>query len=169
MKALAALIAVALLMTSTNALAYKIVLHPSCPGINKKISWREYLSGDIPSVRGHVTAAVGVQFTKAKRVNDPRAIGRLATNQCYNIIFHPGPWRVTRISDAELLYRRTPGTYESFLGAPGKHGLRGDPWKFEINVHGVLLFFNEGGEVLNRRGRVVGRLVCYWSNECGGY
>jgi hypothetical protein len=26
--------------------------------------------------------------------------------------------------------------------------------------------FNEGGEVLDRRGRVAGTMVCYLSNEC---
>jgi hypothetical protein len=51
---------------------------------------------------------------------------------------------------------------------PVKQGLPGDPKNYIINVFGVQLLFNEGGEVLDHRGRVVGHLFCYYSNECGG-
>jgi T5SS/PEP-CTERM-associated repeat protein len=38
-----------------------------------------------------------------------------------------------------------------------------------VFVAEALLVFNEIGEVLNREGDVVGKLVCYLSNECGGF
>jgi T5SS/PEP-CTERM-associated repeat protein len=38
-----------------------------------------------------------------------------------------------------------------------------------VFVAEALLVFNEIGEVLNSEGDVVGKLVCYLSNECGGF
>jgi hypothetical protein len=48
------------------------------------------------------------------------------------------------------------------------NNLPGDPLQNEINVDGVLLPFNDAGEIFDHRGRITGTLVCYLSNECDG-
>lgn len=48
-------------------------------------------------------------------------------------------------------------------------GLPGDPTKHQINIDGVLLRYNNAGEIYDLRGRIAGTLVCYLSNECEQY
>lgn len=165
------IVLLAVLFAAIDAHAYRTLLHPSCPAFSRNVSWRNYMSGTIRPVGSgmnrRISGTVEVQFNKARSVNDPRSIGRLATNRCYQVIYHPGQtaWVV-----------QLPGSYESWFVTNDennpyvtRHNLPGDPRNWEINVLGVLLRFNDGGEVLNARGRVVGRLVCYFSDECGGY
>jgi hypothetical protein len=49
------------------------------------------------------------------------------------------------------------------------NGLLGDPRKYDINVDGLILRYDEGGQVFNLRGRRVGTLLCYRSNESEKY
>lgn len=146
------------------AYGFKVVLHPKCPGNDSKISWRDYMSGKIPWVPQKRSAIAGVQFTTAKKVNDPDAIGHLRTDRCYGVAFNK-----TSVGNAY------PKGFQSWRNDPNAKGsnmktkLPGDPEKYEINVFGVILQYEESGDVIDRRGRVVGRLVCYLSDECGRY
>jgi hypothetical protein len=45
----------------------------------------------------------------------------------------------------------------------------GDPSKFEINVGGVILRFDQGGTVYDLKNIPVGEMACYSSNDCGQY
>jgi hypothetical protein len=147
------------LSTTTTAFAYRVLVHPACPDMSPMVSWRDYMSAKFPKAGNKVSGIAGVQFRNAKKINDPPAIGRLDTRFCYGVQYHGN------------------NVYETWLipppGFPSandpKNGLVGNPMKYEINVYGVLLLFNEAGEVLNRNGDVVGQLVCYLSNECGAY
>jgi hypothetical protein len=48
--------------------------------------------------------------------------------------------------------------------------LPGDPNKNEINVQGVLLFYTDTGEVLDKNGNVIGELACYFEDfACKNY
>ncbi|WP_141398669.1 hypothetical protein [Enterobacter sp. CC120223-11] len=50
-----------------------------------------------------------------------------------------------------------------------KEGLPGNPLDGEINVDGVILKFNDAGEVLNFDGIRVGQLQCFLQVDCSGY
>jgi hypothetical protein len=50
-----------------------------------------------------------------------------------------------------------------------KDNLPGDPTQDEINVFGVPFLFNDAGELFNRKGDRVGKLVCYLSNDCDSF
>lgn len=186
MRAIVALLA--MMVTTIDAHAYKVLLHPSCPAFDKTVSWRKYMSGTIPMTQAkrpldrRVSGAVGVQFTKAKRVKDPKAIGNLATNRCYGVIYRRATWKMPLLpgihgEKPKRKYKKfSYGTYESWFTSGdennpvvSRHNLPGNPENWEINVQGVLLRFNDGGELLNKRGKVVGRLVCYFSEDCGRY
>jgi hypothetical protein len=112
------------------------------------MSWKNYfLNGSI--------AAAEVHFTTARKLKDyPAAIGGLNANVCYKVYYYTG--------------RKTWSSYAD-SAPPTIEGLPGDPQENEINVYRVLFLFNDAGEIINRNGDVVGKLVCYFSNECGGY
>lgn len=48
-------------------------------------------------------------------------------------------------------------------------GQPGNPLDYEVNIDGTMLKFNEGGEILDRRGRKVGQLTCYVYLDCEQY
>jgi hypothetical protein len=55
-------------------------------------------------------------------------------------------------------------------GFPGRWGGNLDLDRcFYYNVYGIILGYNDVGEVLSHKGDVVGQLVCYFSDECGGF
>ena len=145
-----------LLSFSGHAYAYRVLVHVACPSSSPTVSWIDYLSAKFPKTGDRVSGVAEVQFRMAKQVNDPAAIGNLPTNLCYNVRYDP--------KSKTYLSWYTPSS-----GSNTKQGLPGDPSQQEINVYGVLLFFNEAGEILNHNGVAVGQLVCYLSNECGGY
>lgn len=115
----------------------------------------------MPPAGGKVSGVAGVQLTLARAVNDPAAINNLDPQNCYNV-------RYQRASKSyESWYTLPPG-----VSPPGPNiigGLSGDPLKNEINVYGVLMAFTDAGEVIDRNGNVVGQLVCFLTNECGGF
>ena len=137
------------------AIAYRVpIADGACPDTNPNFTWREYLTST-------KYGRAEIQFRTAKNVNDPAAIGGLDTRNCYNVRYHPE----TKTYDS--WYTIPPGTGDPHPNT--KEGLPGDPVNNEVNVYGVVLLFNEAGEVFNRKGEIVGQLVCYFSNECGGY
>ena len=147
---------------SASAIAWKIPVHPRCPGNDPSVSWKDYMSAKF-----HASAQVkmrrcldlpGVEFRYAKKVADPAAIGNLRTDACYAVRYTPN-----------VGYLGVRNFVKSGGGSETKDKLPGNPLEYEINIYGVMLLFNEAGEVLNHRGKVVGTLVCYVSNECGGY
>lgn len=152
---------IVIIFSAFPLLAWKNLYNSKCPGNDPSVKWRDYMSLKVPDQPKLLAGVADVQFRFAKTVNDPEAIGNLPTNVCYQIMYA----------------KNRPAFYGNgyFSSQPGSgkanimKDLPGNPVEYEINVHGVLLLFNEAGEVLNRRGRVVGSLVCYGSNECGGY
>lgn len=46
------------------------------------------------------------------------------------------------------------------------YGLPGDPANWEINVDGHIFIYNGIGEIFDNRGRRVGQMFCYSSNDC---
>lgn len=145
---------------------HKDVQTPNCPGTSPAVTWRDYISGKSGIPARYLGNVFGVEFRVAKKVNDPGAIGNLPTNACYEIIYIP----VSKLKHpvGYLSNRLWPQGKEP--GRPDlQEGLPGDPNRYQINVHGVKLLFNDHGEVLDHRGRPVGTLMCYTSNECGDY
>lgn len=125
-----------------------------CP-YGRKATWRSYFAK--PTV-------IGVQFRWAKNLEKPRALGGIDPAACYTVSFDPqkgyGSSRTFGYS------RKNKPEYKD---DHRKAGLPGNPNRFEVNVDGVVLRFNEAGEIYDLRGRVVGTFVCYLSNECEPY
>jgi hypothetical protein len=120
----------------------------------KKATWKDYFLG---------TGLAVVQFQSARKINDPDAIGRLNTSVCYTVGY------VAKTKTFVSWYSASPANHSSNSPTQVKTGLSGDPMRNEINVFGVILIFNQAGEVFNRKGDIVGQLVCYQSDECGGF
>lgn len=99
---------------------------------------------------------VGVVFNKASAVNDPAAIGNLRTDVCY-VVRYSREGTNNYYGKGYFSYHHTKGS----RGPPRiKKNLPGNPGEYEINVYGVVLLFNEGGQILDRRGRIVGQMIC---------
>ncbi|MHC2367432.1 hypothetical protein ACVIQT_002080 [Bradyrhizobium diazoefficiens] len=128
-----------------------------CPHSARGVSWKQYLS------KG--TAIAGVQFRFAKNISkDERALGGIDPAACYGVEYEKGKgfssWR-------SFGYARM---YEPrFKDQRKLSHLPGDPAANELNVDGLILRYNRAGDVLDLRGRRVGVLVCYLSNECDPY
>ncbi len=128
--------------------------HPSCPLNNPSTTWKDYMSGVIPRTHNKRSAMASIHFTKAKLINDSKAIGNLRTDFCYTSYYNYNP--------AETTEKLGYFSYHHYKdGTATKSGLPGNPSEYEINVFGVILLFNEYGEVLNKKGQIVGELVCY--------
>ena len=141
---------------STNASAWRLRVHPDCPGSNPKVTWQQYMAGTIPKKNGIVSSFVGLEFRTAKALNDKAAIDGLRTDVCYASRYVPGQGYITwRNGDK--------------LNPNAKERMPGNPLDFEINVWGSIFLFDKHGQVLDKKGRVVGRLTCYVSNECSRY
>lgn len=144
---------------------------PDCPWFSPNNSWRDYLSRRTPNLRhAHSGAGFSVEFRYAREINDPPAIGYLDRSVCYHLVAYG--------HDAPSGYK--PGYFSFRAYDYGSHhdgpenlhpmdGLLGDPDNYEINIEGVLLTFNDAGEVIDRKGHRVGQLMCWWRNECGQY
>lgn len=153
-----ALLAAVVVLIAPSAWAFRVLTHPKCPRNDPRVSWRKYMSGMISDVPGKRSAMVGVQFRTAKRFKDPDAIGRLPTNVCYAVAYNRKNNR----------YGAKPG-FMSWRDSDERGGLPGDPQAYELNVHGVIFLYNEAGELIDRRGRIVGLMMCYLSDECSSY
>ena len=161
--------------SSFAALAYYkptyTAVSPYCPtnSLNQKLSWRDYMAGRYPDVPGHRSAIALVQFRYAKEVNNRAALPGIDPGACYGVIYND-----------DVKRRRDPNGYMSWAlydyNVPHPEGLvssglarPGSPDRYEINIMNVVLHFNEAGEVLNMNNQLVGVMVCYLSNDCGGY
>lgn len=131
--------------------------HPRCPTVDTSVSWVDYITEKVPIVPGTIGNGVTVEFAFFKKQGGDRAaIGGLSTKPCYTLYWLP-----------QSRYGRPVG-WESQAHGHGqgpnrKSGLPGNPLLHELNVHGVRLLFNDAGEVMDWRARVVGRLSCYRS------
>jgi hypothetical protein len=134
-----------------------------CPTFYHGVTWQDYISGK-ETLPGNYMSTFGVEFKMAKAVGDPEAIGHLATNMCYLVAY------VTNTKG----YVNQKGYYTSRASPNAKgpddmKGLEGDPQKFQINVYGVLLHFDNHGIIFDKRGHPVGILSCYNSDQCQNY
>jgi hypothetical protein len=151
----------AILVGSVNqTLAWKNIYNPACPTLNPNTDWKTYLTTKfgIPKKRDSI---VGVHLNKARQVNDAEARGGLDPRMCYTSYFDHNS------KTYGSYYTSPPGMKAD--GGRGITNLPGDPSKNEINVYGVLLFYNTAGEIIDKNGNVIGEMVCYGSNDCGGY
>jgi hypothetical protein len=144
-----------LLLAPAVSYAWQVPLrsYPNCPGANPAAPrWQAYFSKEIAG--GEAGKAI-VQFSAFRGLNDPQAINGLDPKACYMV------WYQTRTKTWNSLKSTDPHTMSN---------LPGDPLENEINVHGVLFGFkDQNGEIFNTKGDVVGRLVCYQSNECASF
>ena len=155
------LLVLALLFVPFASNAWKVRFDggANCPDNNPKVGWRDYITGTVPPVGKYAANPYSIQFRFAKKVGDPD-IGGLATNKCYGGGFVVRPAG----SYPKLGFSSDAGGRDTQM-----HGLPGDPHAYQINVQGVLLMYTDQGMIIDKRGREVGVLVCYGSNECGGY
>jgi hypothetical protein len=126
------------------------LLAKDCPTINPTMTWKQYFAQGLGGV-------AGVQFQFAKKLNNPAAISGLHTKVCFVVRYSP-----------------KSKTYEGYIDGSNptayKSNQPGNPLQNEVNVWGVILMFNERGEIYNYEGDVVGKLVCYLANDaCAGY
>jgi hypothetical protein len=153
--------ALLLSMAPFNSNAWKVRFDggANCPDMNPKVGWRDYITGTVPPVGKYAGNPYGIQFRFAKNVKNPE-IGGLATNQCYSggYIVRPAGNYAKRGFSSDAGSRNSQ-----------KQGLPGDPFAYQINVQGVILMYTDKGMILDKRGREVGALVCFGSNECGAY
>lgn len=161
---------------------YRDILHPTCPTLNDKITWREYMSAKAPPVAAPTpqlpnrrlwSGDVSIQFREANKLNDTDALPNIDPSACYRVIYHPPR------TAHKVIFR--PGSYKSFrsyayerkMDGPGPFqvmdGLPGDPEKFQINIAGTIYRFDEGGTVYNLRNKAAGVMVCIHANDCEKY
>jgi len=138
----------------------------NCPDLNRKVTWHDYITNKVRPVGSSMGNPYGVEFRWAKLIDDRDAIGNLMTNACYTggYIIKPAAGSKKGYTSRRF-YKNSRGRNET----DARHGLPGDPSKYEINIHGVELMYTDTGFVLDKKGRRVGLLVCYGSNECGRY
>lgn len=161
-KSAALLAALLLSMAPFAAHAWKVRFQGggNCPDNNPKVGWRDYITGTVPPVGNYAANPYGIQFRFAKAVKDP-AIKGLATNRCYTGGYVVRP--------AGAYSKRGFVSEDAGSSATKLDGLPGNPFAYEINVQGVILMYTDKGMILDMRGREVGALVCYASDECGAY
>jgi hypothetical protein len=139
---------------------YYVPLQAECPSASNTTSWQTYLSKPTKQY-----VVVGVQFRFAKDLEPPRALVAIDPAACYAVTFDPqkgfGGHRTFGYS------RMYSPEYNDLHQRDG--GLPGDPNRYQINVDGTLLLYNEAGEIYDHRGRVAGTMVCYLSNACEQY
>lgn len=159
-RALYTIATLAALLNPYPALAWKHFYNSACPTLNDKTSWKQYMTTNFSTSHSR-GSMLSVHLNKARQVNDPAARGNLNPRFCYTVVFDQ------KTKKYWSYYTSPPDIKEN--GPNDKRNLPGDPNKNEINVYGVVLFFNDNGEVLDKKGNVIGDLVCYGSNECGRY
>jgi hypothetical protein len=145
MKALVAAIALALAVPSGPVAlsAYELPNpSPNCPWnqSSQPHTWVGYLLGQYGDKEPHFS----IKFDKT--------IGTITAGHCYTVTYlGGGSWFVPTPSG-----RFQDGVYKG-----------GTPDKYQINVWGAPLLFNEGGEVKDSRiNEVVGSLWCHIGPEC---
>ena len=142
----------AVLVASLSAPALALPVHRDCPGTNTKMAWPRYMSGVLPRKDNMVSAVASVQFRWAKAYGDKEALGGVPTNRCYLTRFMP------KVG------------YKSSNGSRTLDGLPGNPLEYEVNVMGTIFLFDDAGRVYDRKGRVVGLLVCdIHPHKCASY
>jgi hypothetical protein len=156
----------AVLPVCTSAAQGDFLNHPRCPTRDTTVTWIQYMTEQVPRVGSSLLGnQTTVEFTYAKQLNERTSIGNLDTRHCYNIFWQPEN-RFGRPRGWDSQRNTTGITY----GPDERRGLPGDPRQYQINVHGVIVHFNDAGEVFDSKGRVVGKLSCYRSiHRCREY
>ena len=150
--------------SSPTAYAWKVPMHKDCPTLNPSIKWVDYMSGAIPpgkigTLRSR-PAMVGINFKSGIKNGHTDAVDGLDLSRCYSVAYN-------------FYLKGEPAGYSSWYSNKNGEkrgqrifGLKGDPKKYEINVYGTVLMFDEGGRILDFRGRMVGEMTCYTTNMC---
>lgn len=137
----------------------------NCPTNNPKVTWYDYINSNVAPISPAAGNMFGVEFRFAKELGDADAYGNISTDACYLVmnVTHPKNGYKKGFYALRTFERSRKKTADQM------HGLPGNAKDWEINVYGTIFLFNNNGEVIDRRGRTVGLLVCYTSNECGKY
>lgn len=158
-----------------------------CPAFDITVSWSDYLSGSRNGRKYKVYPMAGVVFKYSKeavgyyrgagfggpsdqissKASDIR-IGSVQPDKCYTILYKNGQGRPPKGYSSSINVE-LDSSHPNFSLLHAKDGLAGDPLKSEINIDGVILKFNDAGEVLNFDGVRVGQLQCYKQIDCSAY
>ncbi|WP_223977239.1 hypothetical protein [Bradyrhizobium sp. RD5-C2] len=170
---------IAALSPTRAAEPYRFTVNSQCPFSNPANSWRDYLYGKFktenwlgaaPQVTNpkKYSGVASVQFRTANDINDRIALPGIDPAACYGISYiRSSPDFPDGYQSMQAWSYGHPNIQPS--DAHIMNGLPGDPRKYEINVNGLILRYDEGGRVFNLRGEFVGTLLCYRSNECERY
>ncbi|WP_158743042.1 hypothetical protein [Acidisphaera sp. L21] len=127
-----------------------------------------------------VNSRISIQFDQAKKINDRAALPGIDPAACYfgsytvgmqgmkdgfhfDLIWPPGHPMARAQANVMRDFQEDLRRRQEAAFAPG------DPRSGTVNIRGLVLKYNEAGEVFNLKGQVVGRLVCYSDNECQKY
>lgn len=140
-----------------------------CPLNNPNNSWRDFIRGTVSDAPPKTPSIFSVEFRFAKAIGDPKAMGNLERRACYGMNYaKPGDKNYGPGYSSHRMYNYGIGG-DGPASAHYQGGMSGDPARYEITIEGVVLTFNDAGEVLDRKGRVVGVMQCWSRNECEKY
>jgi hypothetical protein len=159
-----------------------------CPAFDNTISWTNYLAGvkNGKAYSSYPMASVVFKYSleaekyyidKHFKFSDIRPaiaifpginIGNVRADKCYTLQYRNKASNPPHgyLSQINMMLN---SDHPNFSLLHAKEGLPGNPLDGEINVDGVLLKFNEAGEVLNLDGVRVGQLQCYLQVDCSMY
>ena len=110
---------------------------------------------------------VAVEFRMAKKVKN-LDLGGIPTNACYTVTY------VTAPAGSYPKAGYSNDIWESGVTRTGppprKHGLPGDPNRYQVNVWGQILPFDEQGTIYDHNGNAVGVMTCVIDDAgCSAY
>jgi hypothetical protein len=115
-----------------------------CPQFDGTRSWRGWFSGEYEAQDHTFTHPASIRFDHLKS-----QLGPFKPNTCYTIVYEKGVWSTT-LSDGN--------------GPRGASGA--DPSKWEMNLAGRVMTFNNFGQVIDKELGVVGTLKCGLGPDC---
>jgi hypothetical protein len=123
--------------------------HPQCPWKNPENSWRDYVSGNVPKSRTRKGIRANyfmVKFDKMSKLPDSKLKG-LRKNSCYTVYYSKGIWHTAGYNKHK----------KESMSARSKNA---DPLENQLSLWGVVLTYNEGGEVFHPELGHIGTLQC---------
>jgi hypothetical protein len=137
-------LSIALMSVSSEAWAYRYPGHPQCPWNKPGNNWRDFMLNRYPQP-GRPAPFFSIKFSVPME--------NIVPNRCYTMTYSGGIWGMSGWS---LTAKRNVLT--NVGGRPAD--------QYQMSVWGIPVTFNEGGELLNASGTVVGRLLCHLGTEC---
>jgi hypothetical protein len=113
-----------------------------CPQFDGTRNWHDWFSGKYGAEDHTATHPASVKFDHLKS-----QLGPFRPNACYTIVYENGVW-----------YTSLPGRSQAASGA--------DPAKWEMNLAGHVMTFNNFHQVIDKELGVVGTLRCGLGPNC---